>query len=124
MSIEFALLVASLGAVGALVRYALLSLAHTPRGQVAALAVVNIAGSAIAGVLVAAGETPFGAAALVGLCGGLTTFSALALQLAPGGQARPVGQILGLGFLHGAGSALAAWAAFSGATALGFPGWG
>lgn len=124
MSIELAIFVAAFGAVGALIRYALVSLAHDPRGSIAMLAGVNISGSALAGFFIAAADTPLSAAALVGLCGGLTTFSTLALQLAPGGSPRPPGQILGLGALHAAGSTLAAWASFSAALALGFGGWG
>ena len=121
MSIEMAVLVAALGAAGALIRYAVLSMAERPRQSIAALALVNIAGSALAGVVLAA-QTPLSAAVLVGLCGGLTTFSTLALQLAPAGVPRPPAQILSLGFLHAAGSALAAWAGYSAAIALGFAG--
>ena len=124
MSMELAVLVAALGAVGAVIRYALLSIADNPRASIAVLAGVNLSGSALAGVVIAADPSLLTTAALVGLCGGLTTFSTLALQLAPAGSPRPPAQILGLGSLHAAGSALAAWAGYSGAIALGFAGWG
>lgn len=124
MSMELAVLVAALGAVGAVIRYALLSIADNPRASIAVLAGVNLSGSALAGVSIAADPSLLTTAALVGLCGGLTTFSTVALQLAPAGSPRPPVQILSLGFLHAAGSALAAWAGYSSAIALGFAGWG
>jgi len=105
--------IAGFGALGALARYAVLSGARTPTQSTIALAVVNLGGSLVAGILAALPGIGLDSGLVVGLCGAFTTFSALAAQLAPEGRPRPIPQLVGLSLLHGLGSLLAAWTAWS-----------
>ncbi len=112
MSLAAVALSAALGGVGAVLRWLVLEGLGSTRSWLAIL-FVNIAGSALAGGVVA---FPFAAGALplvTGLCGGLTTFSTLALHLVPGQQTRGLSRLVGLALAHSLGGVGACLATYS-----------
>ena len=110
MSLSLWALTLGLGALGAVLRW--LTVEFAAKSWVAIL-VVNVVGSALAGGVAAfpavAGSLPL----IAGLCGGLTTFSTLALQLVPGQTSHRPGALLGLAAAHAVGGIGACWAAFA-----------
>ncbi len=70
-----------LGALGALLRWLVGQL--VPRAPWWSLGIVNVTGSATVGVLAALPETFWTYPLMVGLAGGLTTFSTLAVLMVP-----------------------------------------
>jgi Integral membrane protein possibly involved in chromosome condensation len=70
-----------LGALGALLRWLVGQVA--PRAPWWALGIVNVTGSATVGVVAALPETFWTYPLMVGLAGGLTTFSTLAVLMVP-----------------------------------------
>lgn len=110
MSLSAWALSLGLGALGALLRWAMIEFASKPW---VAILTVNVAGSALAGGVAAfpvvAGSLPL----IAGLCGGLTTFSTLALQLTPGQVTRRPVALLGLAAAHCLGGIGACWSAFA-----------
>jgi len=119
LTLETLALVAALGALGATLRYIAVATIAAASGGLAGIAVVNIAGSALAGALIASPESPWNIALVLGLCGSMTTFSTLAVQLAPGGSSLSGVRWIGLALLHAVGSVLAAWLAYSAVTLWG-----
>lgn len=119
MTLETLTLIAALGALGATLRYIAVATISRASGGLAGIAVVNIAGSALAGALIAAPESAWNIALVVGLCGSVTTFSTLAVQLAPGPSSLSGVRWISLALLHAVGSVLAAWLAFSAVTLWG-----
>jgi CrcB protein len=105
----------ALGALGAVLRW-LMSQALGAGRSWQAILFVNIVGSAIAGG-VSAFPAAEGALPLVaGLCGGLTTFSTLAVQLLPGDHTQRIFRLIALGLAHalgGVGTCLGAFALVS-----------
>ena len=80
--------VAGVGGVAALVRYAVNHLAGDRGGLPWGIVAVNVAGSFIAGLAVAAvDDDGLRLILLAGLCGGLTTFSTVAVDSAQLGSA-------------------------------------
>jgi CrcB protein len=117
MSQELLLATVALGALGALARYFIHLLAlRGGRASIGTL-LVNVMGSGLAGGLIAMPESFAGAALLAGLCGSLTTFSTLVVQLLPLPGAPKMGHRIGLGAAHVVGS-IAACAGTYGAVAL------
>lgn len=100
------------GSVGAVLRFVIQeSFAARPAPWTAVL-LVNIAGSALAGGVVALPTTSWTSILVVGFAGGLTTFSTLAVQLVktPAGPRTSV--LLGRALIHIVGAVAAAWATF------------
>jgi len=113
MTLTTLALIAALGALGAVLRYIAISTLWSAPGGLFGIAVVNIVGSALAGGLGALPENAWNIALIVGLCGSLTTFSTLAVQLHPGVSSVRGLRWMGLALLHTVGSVSAAWVAFS-----------
>jgi CrcB protein len=109
-------LIAFLGALGAVLRYIAMSQLWPAHSGLVGIAVVNIVGSALAGGLAAAPENAWSLPLLLGLCGSLTTFSTLAVQLNPGTSSVRGTRWVLLALLHSLGSVGAAWLAFSAVT--------
>ena len=102
MSASLILATVALGAAGAVVRWWVNSALSAHRNWTATL-VVNIVGSAIAGGV---GAVATGEAALpliAGLCGGVTTFSTLAVQLLPATTRISVARLVALALAHALG---------------------
>ena len=97
-----AVMIGAFGALGALIRYALLSVA--PMRTVGVIAAINLAGSALAGFLGALSAGEVTAALIIGLCGGMTTFSTLAVQIVTTAREKTLLRAAGLAVLHGMGS--------------------
>jgi CrcB protein len=91
----------ALGTVGAVLRWLLLQ--GLPGKAWVATLIVNIAGSALAGGIIAFPAVASSAPLVAGLCGGLTTFSTLALQLLPGTTFSSPSRLVGLALAHGVG---------------------
>lgn len=104
MSPEILGLTILFGSLGALLRYLIGTVWRGGAHRYGAIVAVNIAGSALAGAVVALPESALGVAVIAGLCGGLTTFSTLAVHLLPVPDARPLASRVRLGVLHGLGS--------------------
>ena len=109
-------LIAVGGALGAVLRYVMLSLPAT--SALGMLAVVNLLGSALAGVFAALPGSDLTAALILGACGGFTTFSTLALQLVSLSQKRLFTRATLIAALHGVGSGVLATLAFGLTSAL------
>jgi len=112
MSLAAVALSAALGGVGAVLRWLLLEGLGSRRSWLAIL-FVNIAGSAIAGGVTAFPDAAGALPLIAGLCGGLTTFSTLALHLVPGTLTRKVSELLGLALAHSVGGVGACLAAYT-----------
>jgi fluoride ion exporter CrcB/FEX len=74
--------------------------------------VVNVVGSALAGAVLAFPVTGLTAIVVVGLAGGLTTFSTVALLLVPSRQGPRVPALLGQALAQSGAAVTAAWGAF------------
>ncbi len=100
------------GGVGAVLRFVVQeSLAARPAPWTAVL-LVNIAGSALAGGVVALPTTSWTGVLVVGFAGGLTTFSTLALQLVKTPTGPKTAVLLGRALVHIVGAVAAAWGTF------------
>lgn len=97
-----AAMIGAFGALGALIRYALITLA--PLRSIGVIAAINLIGSALAGSIGALAATEITAALIIGLCGGMTTFSTLAVQVVTTAKEKTLLGATGLAFLHGVGS--------------------
>lgn len=110
VSLSLWALTLGLGGLGALVRWFSVEVSAKPW---AAILAVNIVGSALAGGVAAfpgvAGSLPL----IAGLCGGLTTFSTVALQLTPGHISRRPLVLISLAAAHCVGGIGACWSAFA-----------
>lgn len=119
MTVWLAAAVASAGALGAVVRYLVtLALPHDARrGLPVGVLVVNVVGSAIAGVLLGLGERTAlpGEWMLIlstGFCGGLTTFSTFSVETVQLVQRRryaAAATSVGLNLVLGIGAAAAGY---------------
>jgi fluoride exporter len=86
------------GALGATLRWLITrALPHTPWWS---LGVVNTVGSAIVGIIAALPESFWTYPLMVGLAGGLTTFSTLAIMMVPQRASIRVGPLLAALALH------------------------
>ncbi|HAA78830.1 MAG: CrcB family protein [Microbacteriaceae bacterium] len=116
MSLGVLALTVALGALGAVLRW-LIGLFLNPLGRSRlAIALVNIAGSALGGGLLAFPHQELTLALTAGLCAGLTTFSTLALQLISVEGAPPARARVMLAFVHvaaGIGSCFIAYSLVS-----------
>jgi len=113
MSIGLIALVAVFGALGAVIRHVTSTLFARQSRPHAGIFLVNLAGSALAGALLALPQSALGLALAVGLCGSLTTFSTVAVSLVPRSTSPRPSTIILLALTHAAGSAGAAVATFS-----------
>jgi fluoride exporter len=113
MSIGLIAAVAVFGALGAVIRYVTSTLFARRSRPHTGIFLVNLAGSALAGALLALPESPLSLAVAVGFCGSLTTFSTVAVSLVPRSTSPRLSAIILLALAHAAGSAGAALAAFS-----------
>ena len=87
-----------LGALGALLRWLVVqALPHAPWWS---LGIVNVTGSAAIGAVAALPETFWSYPLMVGLAGGLTTFSTLAVVMVPSNTENAVGRVAGPLALH------------------------
>ena len=110
MSLSLWALTLGLGGLGALLRWFSTEISTKPW---AAILAVNIVGSALAGG-VAAFPTVAGSLPLIaGLCGGLTTFSTVAVQLTPRQVSRRPLVLIALAGAHCVGGIGACWGAFT-----------
>lgn len=105
-----ALIIGAFGALGALVRYALLSIA--PQRAVGVIVAVNLVGSALAGSIAALALTELTASVIIGFCGGMTTFSTIAVQIVNTAREKTLLRAAGLAVLHGMGSGVFATLGF------------
>lgn len=112
MSPEILGLTVALGSLGAVVRYLFQALWLGKDRRYGAIITVNLVGSAIAGALTALPESPLTVALVAGLCGGLTTFSTVALHLIPTSDSLTAPHRVGLGVAHIGGSVAAVLLAF------------
>lgn len=118
MSPEILALTVALGALGAVLRYIIQSAWMGGARRYGAIVMVNILGSAIAGAAVALPESPLTLPLIVGLCGGLTTFSTLVLHLLPVPHSPVLWRRVSLGVAHVVGSVAACALAFEGVSSL------
>jgi fluoride ion exporter CrcB/FEX len=113
MSADLLLLSVALGSLGAVVRYGVQSWSAVNGSARLGILIVNVAGSALAGGLVALPSSFATAAILAGFCGGLTTLSTMVIHLLPVPGAPPLRTRLGLALAHVLGSVGAALVAYS-----------
>lgn len=104
MNPEILILTVVLGSLGTIVRYAVQTLWLQGTNRFGAILSVNLAGSALAGGLLALPETPLTLPLIAGLCAGLTTFSTLVVQLLPTPISPPLSQRVSVGVLHVVGT--------------------
>jgi len=102
MSTSLILATVALGAAGAVVRWWVNSALSAHRNWMATL-VVNIVGSAIAGGVGAVATGDAALPLIAGLCGGLTTFSTLAVQLLPAATKVSPARLIVLALAHALG---------------------
>lgn len=112
MSLTTVALMVLAGALGAVVRYVLKEKIVYRALPLTGILIANIVGSAFAGALLALPQSTLTFVLVAGFCGALTTFSSVAYYLVPAGGERRLGRLVGIGFLHGAGSVIAAWVAY------------
>jgi CrcB protein len=113
MSLTLVLLIAGLGALGAVIRYVMVEFFTRRSLGMVGIVVVNLAGSALAGALAHNPDNALAVAGLIGFCGSLTTFSTVAASALPRtpSLARPA--LAGLLVTHALGSVIAAWTGFN-----------
>ena len=104
MTPEILGLTVALGSLGAVIRYLVQTLWLGNDRRYGAIIVVNLVGSALAGVVTAMPGSPLAVALVAGLCGGLTTFSTVALHLIPTSDYLSAPRRVGLGIAHIGGS--------------------
>ena len=105
-----------LGAVGAVLRWLVMqALPHAPWWS---LGIVNITGSAAMGVIAALPEGFWSYPLMIGLAGGLTTFSTLAVLMVPSSAENLARRVVAPLALHVVAGVLACAAGFIGTTAL------
>jgi CrcB protein len=115
-AVQAFILVLLSGAAGALLRFGLsraLPVASRPNNVPRAVLIVNVVGSFLAGVALALTQTEAipavaGMVTITGLCGGLTTFSTLAVEsveLIMQGKTRVAARSLALNLVLGVGAA-------------------
>lgn len=112
MTPEILGLTVALGSLGAVIRYLVQSLWRGNDRRYGAIIVVNLLGSAIAGALMALPGNPLTVALVAGFCGGLTTFSTVALHLIPTSDSLTAPRRVGLALAHIGGSVGAVLLAF------------
>jgi fluoride ion exporter CrcB/FEX len=112
MTPEILGLTVALGSLGAVIRYLVQTLWLGNDRRYGAIIVVNLVGSALAGVLTALPGSPLTVALVAGLCGGLTTFSTVALHLIATSDSLTAPRRVGLGVAHIGGSMAAVLVAF------------
>jgi CrcB protein len=101
------------GAIGALVRFGVATIAGRRLGFPWGVLVVNVVGSAIAGAITAGAPHDVQLVVVTGFCGGLTTFSTFAtetVQLVLAGRWRPAAASVALNLVLGVGAAALAYA--------------
>jgi fluoride ion exporter CrcB/FEX len=100
------------GSLGAVMRLIILDgLRHHASRWVLVL-VVNVVGSALAGGIAALPQTTLTTVIVVGLAGGLTTFSTVAVLLVPTPQGPRVPLLVGHAVVQSGAAVAAAWSAF------------
>ena len=105
-----------LGAVGAVLRWLVMqALPHAPWWS---LGIVNITGSAAIGVVAALPEGFWSYPLMIGLAGGLTTFSTLAVLMVPSRGENVARRVLAPLALHVVAGVVACAAGFTGTTAV------
>ncbi|MFT6973426.1 MAG: CrcB protein [Pontimonas sp.] len=112
MSITILIASVALGALGAVLRW-LMSQALGAGRAWQAILFVNVVGSAFAGGVSAVPAFEGALPLVAGLCGGLTTFSTLAVQLLPGDHTRRASRLIALGLAHALGGVGACLGAFA-----------
>jgi fluoride ion exporter CrcB/FEX len=100
------------GSLGAVMRLIILDSLRDHTSRLVAVLVVNILGSALAGGILALPQTTLTAVLVVGLAGGLTTFSTVAVLLVPSPRSPRVVLLLGHALVQSGAAVAAAWSAF------------
>lgn len=111
-------LIALFGALGAVTRFVLKEKLVHRAIPLMGLLVANLAGSAVAGALLALPSSALTFAMAVGFCGALTTFSTIAYYLIPAGGERRLGRLSGIAAAQGGGSVIALWVTYALVTTL------
>lgn len=105
-----------LGALGAILRWLVMqALPHAPWWS---LGIVNIIGSAAIGVVAALPNNFWSYPLMMGLAGGLTTFSTLAVLMVPSNMENVARRVVAPLALHGVAGVVACAAGFIGMTAV------
>ena len=113
MNLSLILLIAGLGALGAVIRYLVVEFFTQRSLGLTGILVINLAGSALAGALWQNPDSGLAVAGLIGLCGSVTTFSTVATLVLPRTHSLSWLTLAGLLATHACGSVIAAWGGFN-----------
>ena len=100
------------GSLGAVMRLLILDGLRNHASRFVAVVVVNIVGSALAGGILTLPQTTLTTVIVMGLAGGLTTFSTVAVLLVPTPHGPRVPLLVARALLHSGAPVVAAWGSF------------